>query len=157
MRKFPLSAVLMLIPAFALVFRGLPWLPRWTQGHGRPVQGGRQETADVEKGKVAGLAAGDGKITGTVKFKGEAPKMPLEARIAAHKDAEICMMGKGFEKNEQMWIVDDKGGVANVVISLAAPAGKKFDKLKDDSAFKKGVELDQPHCAYVPHVVAAPR
>jgi hypothetical protein len=90
----------------------------------------------------------DGVITGFVKIKGKAPEMkPIDA-LKGHGDAKTCLMGEAVD---QTWHVDD-GRVADVVIFLGKPEGKRFsDKVKDKSA--KTFVLDQPFCQYVPHVV----
>jgi hypothetical protein len=88
-------------------------------------------------------------VTGVVKIKGKAPAEPVIDAIAKHGDAAVCLKG---DTKEQTWHVNNDGRVANVIIILAPPAGKRFsDKVNDK--VKKEVVVDQPVCQYVPHVV----
>jgi hypothetical protein len=54
------------------------------------------------------------------------------------------------------WMIGKDNGVANVVISLRPPSGKYFP-IKDEAKKLDGktVVMDQPHCAFIPHVAAA--
>jgi hypothetical protein len=66
------------------------------------------------------------------------------------------MKGTGNDTKMQKWLVGKGNGLANVVVSLEPPTGKKYkidDKLIDPFK-KKEVVLDQPFCAYHPHVAA---
>lgn len=97
-------------------------------------------------------AATDGVLKGRVVLDGgDAPKMMAIEAMAKHQDAKVCLAGDETEKSEQTWIVGKDKGVANVVVRLLPPAGKKF---KNVAPAKDQVEIDQPHCAYVPNVVA---
>ena len=92
----------------------------------------------------------NGILKGRVVLDGAAPANAQIASMAAHNDAKICLSGTEAEKGEQTWFVGANKGVANVVIQLAAPAGFKFKKIAPANV---EVEIDQPHCAFVPHVV----
>ncbi len=72
-----------------------------------------------------------------------------------HADAGICLGGKPSEKVEQTWMVDgDSKAVQNVVVWVAPPKGQFFKKPADDKkTWKDEVTVDQPHCAFEPHVV----
>ncbi len=96
----------------------------------------------------------DGILKGRVVLDGATPKIELIKAMAGHTDSKTCLAADAdeFEKMTQEWILAaDKKGVANVVIKLLPPAGKKFKAMEPE---KKEVEMDQPHCAFVPHVVA---
>jgi plastocyanin len=94
----------------------------------------------------------DGVVKGRVVLDGDAPKIALITMMAEHADKKVCLAGSDVEKSEQYWVLaPDKKGVANVVIKLLPPEGKKFKNIAPE---KKEVEIDQPHCAFVPHVVA---
>lgn len=90
----------------------------------------------------------DATVSGVVKITGKAPAMPEIDAVKKHGDAAFCLKG---DVKEQTWHVNNDGRVANVIIILAPPAGKRFsDKVNDK--VKKEVYLDQPVCQYVPHV-----
>ncbi len=99
-------------------------------------------------------AATDGVIKGRVVIDGPAPKIEAIAAMQAHTDKATCLApdAEAFEKVTQGWILAaDKKGVANVVVKLLPPTGKKFKAM---TPAVKEVEMDQPHCAFIPHVVA---
>jgi hypothetical protein len=102
-----------------------------------------------KKAAAAMIKPGDGKLTGRVVYDGEAPKMLFIAEMDKHNDAKACCLkGSEKEKNDQTWIIGKDKGVANVVVWLAPPKGSKFEVVQSGGA----VVIDQPHCAYVPHV-----
>lgn len=98
---------------------------------------------------VSGMAAyvgGDvkdgGSISGTVKFKGNAP---APKKLDVGKDKEVC--GKSA-KMDQSLIVNG-GNLVNAVVTITdIKTGKKIDLKK--------VTLDQKECEYHPHVLAFP-
>src|SRR5205085_7504186 len=94
-----------------------------------------------------------GTIKGRVVLADGTPKIEsLKPQMEKNQDAKVCLSGKEFEKQEQTWILaSDNKGVANVVVRLVPPSGKAFKTIAPD---KKEVDIDQPHCAFVPHVVA---
>jgi len=103
-------------------------------------------------GAAATIKPGDGKVIGRVVYDGTAPKPGRIPELDKHEDAkQVCHKGPEEEQLDQTWIVGKDGGVANAVIWLA-PASKdsKFEVVESKGA----VTVDQPHCAYVPHVVA---
>ena len=164
MRRFPISGLLMLLPAFALVFLvGCP-PPATNKDKDKDkvavaADAGKDKDKTTDKGKggaaVEITTETDGTVKGVVKFDGVPPEpKPLKA-IGENKDAPMCMKGGGNHIVEQTWLVKKDGAVANVVISLAAPTGKKFkitDALK--KPFEQTAFMDQPFCAYTPHVMA---
>jgi plastocyanin len=98
---------------------------------------------------VSGMAAyqaGDvkdgGSISGTVKFKGNAP---APKKLDVNKDKEVC--GK-TPKTDQSLVVNN-GNLANAVVTITdIQKGKKIETKK--------VTLDQNGCEYKPHVLAFP-
>jgi plastocyanin len=94
-------------------------------------------------GYEAGDVANGGKITGTVKFVGEAPAMP---KIEATKDAAVC--GK-TEKFDEALAVGEGNGLKNVVVSIT-----NIEKGKAQAS--EGGVLDQKDCLYQPRVVLSP-
>jgi hypothetical protein len=96
-------------------------------------------------------------LVGVVKYKGEWPKQEQEPAIAMNeKEGPKCLDGaRKIDKIKQTWIVSDKGEVANVIVFIEPPKGKKFkitEALKEP--FKKKLVVDQMFCAYEPHVAA---
>jgi hypothetical protein len=159
MRRLSLF-VLFMMPALVLLTT--------TPGCGKKEEA-KKGTGEVKKSSEAkkdgeekkGTAAGektpleaklDGTITGKVTFEGE-PPVPEPQKMEAKDD---CMTGaKEFEKIKQTWMVDPKTkAVENVVIYLEPPAGKYFNLAPEDKKRKDVIMVDQPHCAFVPHVVA---
>jgi plastocyanin len=83
-----------------------------------------------------------GSISGTVKFKGNAP---APKKLDVSKDKEVC--GKS-PKVDQSLVVNN-GNLANAVVTITdIKTGKKIDAKK--------VTLDQKGCEYQPHVLAFP-
>jgi plastocyanin len=101
---------------------------------------------------------------------------PARQPVKATKDEEVCAKDKDF--NTEDWVVNTKsGGIRNVVVWLAPePAGDKAAALQkaqaDNKTFvfasfkaadihpdakpaKNEVEIDQPCCRFIPHVVVA--
>jgi hypothetical protein len=81
----------------------------------------------------------------------------LVPKMMMHVDKACCLdpNAKDAEKMDSTWIVDPKTrGVANVVVWLKLPKGTYFpipDRLK---VRKEEIIVDQPHCAFIPHVSA---
>ena len=106
-------------------------------------------------GKSAVLVDLDDPTTGTIHGKvildGPNPPEPEIKAMLTHNDHAICLAGPEREKVEQTWLVDPKTkGVSDVYIKLLPPAGKKFKTL---APAQPEAIIDQPHCAYVPHVL----
>ncbi len=75
----------------------------------------------------------------------------LEQAKLDQKSQEVCKAG---DMKQQAWKVDDKGGVANVFVWLVPPKSKFF--ATDPAKLKlQDVVIDQPHCAFEPHVAWA--
>jgi len=83
-----------------------------------------------------------GTISGTVKFKGNAP---APKKLEVSKDTEVC--GK-TPKMDQSLVVKDGNLVNAVVMITDIKKGKKVET--------KEVTLDQKGCEYQPHVLAFP-
>jgi hypothetical protein len=98
----------------------------------------------------------DGGVQGKVIFDGEPPVMEFIERIKDHEDRVSCLKASPAETRKQTWMVDQKTrAVANVVVWFEPPPGKFF-QLRDLDKKRVGefVVIDQPHCAFVPHVAA---
>ena len=109
----------------------------------------------AQEAKTKLAASGWGSLKGKVIFKGKPPELPSPiAAMKMHQDARCCLMGSPKELINPTWIIDPKTkGLANVVIWLKPPAGHYFPIHADDKKRKDIVVIDQPHCAFVPHVV----
>lgn len=118
----------------------------------RPVA--KKDGPTTETTKAVPLEAKEyGTLSGTVTLDGDLPAMPKQEFSGDNK--ATCAMGSEWELIQQTWLVNKENkGVANVVIFLKAPDGKFF-RLKDgDEKRSDTVVVDQPHCAFMPHVVA---
>jgi hypothetical protein len=95
-------------------------------------------------------------LKGKFVYEGEPPE-PIN-KIEQKPDEQECHKDTATkeEMSQQVWMVNPKNkGVANVVVFLKAPDGQFF-KISDEQlkeAKSKKVVLDQPHCAYIPHIV----
>lgn len=92
----------------------------------------------------------DGTIKGRVILQGDAPKSFVIEAMKKGQDAKFCQAGEDYETHDQTWIVGKDKGVANVLVRLVPPAGKKFKPIEDNGE----VLIDVPHCTFVPHIVA---
>jgi hypothetical protein len=105
-------------------------------------------------------AAKRGTIKGKVTLAGNRPdadisnkQKTLEEAMKKHENRDTCLSGSADEKSQQTWKIDDKGGIENVVVYLKAPKGYYFKVTDEDIKSVKDVTIDQPHCAFIPHVV----
>jgi hypothetical protein len=102
-----------------------------------------------------------GTLSGRVTLKGERPDVSaktaaLRAAMKA-KDEEHCLKTAPPDQTvDQSVRVGRNKGVGNAVVFLRPPDGQFFeiDPAKLDKALLADVVLDQPHCAFVPHVLA---
>ena len=91
-------------------------------------------------------------IKGKVVYDGTPPTpKSLKDAMSAVQDKAICLAGN---TDDPLWIVGADKGVANVVVWVQAPEGKYLATPAKDQAQTKKVTIDQPHCAFEPHVVA---
>jgi hypothetical protein len=125
---------------------------KYVSGRDKGASGGASTGAAAEPLK----APLDGVIRGRVVLEGEKPVMAVIPTMATHNDHAVCLAGDEAEKRDPKWIIGKDNGVANVVVFLKPPQGKYFlVKDEDKNLSGKNKEMDQPHCAFVPHVVAA--
>ena len=92
-------------------------------------------------------------IKGKVVYDGTppTPKSLKEQMSEAKGDKELCLSG---DTNDPLWMVGADKGVANVVVWVKAPEGKYLKTPDKLQARTEKVKIDQPHCAFEPHVVA---
>jgi hypothetical protein len=94
-------------------------------------------------------------LEGVAYFKGKTPKR----KVIVYEDFDpkqkvICMANKDQAK-DMTWLVHDEDGkkvVENVVVYLVPPKGKYFKINPKQKSWKSKVDIDQPHCAFIPHV-----
>lgn len=96
----------------------------------------------------------DGVVKGRVVLDGTAPQMQAIKDMQEHQDKKVCLAADATEEEKltQQWKVSKDNGVANVVIKIVP--FKKTEEFKKVEPATTEVEIDQPHCAFVPHVVA---
>lgn len=104
-------------------------------------------------GPKTAIKAGDGVIKGKIVFAGTAPGGELIPNLNDPK-YKSCVSKNKNENTDQLWIIGENKGVANVVIYLKAAGDKYFEASEADKKRSDTVEVDQPHCAFLPHVSA---
>jgi hypothetical protein len=101
---------------------------------------------------------GWGSLSGKVTLKGEVPPVvDWTEKMKLHDDKACCLDPKAklIEKVDPTWIVDPKTkAVANVVVWIKAPAGTYLPTHADFKKKREPAVIDQPHCAFVPHIAA---
>lgn len=110
------------------------------------------ETPKASGEKTAIESTGWGTLKGTVKYDGDPPALTdYSADVDKHKDKDRCVMG---DISNQSWKVNkDSKGVANVVVWVRPTEGKVFkEHPADKKTWKDLVTIDQPFCAFEPHV-----
>jgi hypothetical protein len=163
MKRFHLAGLLA-VPALAVALAVVPGCSKDTttkktetttkSGTGTTTT---KTTETTKEGKGEAITAPtDGVIKGKVTYAGTPPPEPPIKAMEAHADKDVCLAGSHDEKVDQTWLVSKDKGVANVVVYLQPTGGKHF-KVTDSmvaEAKKDNPSIDQPHCAFVPHVVA---
>lgn len=94
---------------------------------------------------LAGSLATAGEITGTITLKGTPPK---EKDITPLKDDPTCGKLHTEMPTTHFYVVDSKGELADVVVSLQGISGKST------GASAAPAELDQKGCEYTPQILA---
>ena len=89
-----------------------------------------------------------GTITGTVKWSGPVPKMPM---AAINKDVEVCDPQAQKKRDLERLLVASNSGVANTVVFLKDITKGKAMDLPEGRQF-----LNQKTCRYEPHVLLVP-
>jgi hypothetical protein len=122
-------------------------------GGGAAKGGGEKPSAPsvTPAGKKEELAStGSGTLKGKVMLEGDMPDISKDIIDPNQKDHDYCEKGPTAAQN---WKIGKDKGVANVVVWVRAPKGKYFKVPKMKEA-KEMVKIDQPFCAFEPHVVA---
>jgi hypothetical protein len=154
MRRLLSIACVLLLAAMLNVSTGCGKGPKKGGGGG---DGDGDGDGEVTPDKVRALAKATGwaTIKGKVTYDGTAPARVKNAELFNNTDcAKVAGKATEDENSEQLWLVTSDGEVENVAVWIEPEAGKYFDiddKEKDRTG--KSVVVDQPHCAYVPHVI----
>jgi len=100
-------------------------------------------------------------LIGKVAFDGDKPDLDkltkeLQERMRV-KDEGHCLAKEATddEKSQQIWKIDEKGGVANVFVWISPLKGKSFHIDPAKKTWEDEVVIDQPHCSFTPHAVVA--
>lgn len=95
----------------------------------------------------------EGKGTGTIKGKvtldGTAPADAKVKMDPGNKDIGHCSKG---DTEDLTWVVGPGNGLANVVVYLKAPGNATFKVDMSKKTWNDEVSIDQPFCAFKPHV-----
>jgi len=155
MRRFRLITMLLLVPGLATLATvsgcGGNEEQKTSQDGGKKAGGpGKKSTAPTAPVESTGW----GTIKGKVTFDGSPPERP---ELTIDKNTDVCKCKpaqKRGDTKEQTWKVGGPDhGLANVVVWVRAPAGKYF-KIPDDQQKRMDtVKLEQPFCAFEPHVM----
>src|SRR5262249_53790208 len=149
-------AALVLIPVLAFVVTA----PGCSKGEDKPKKqkpqgdgddGGKEELKPIEA-KETGTLEGTISLTGAPTNTG-ADYVAGISGLKTQKDKDTCTAGikEGDKERMNKWRSKD-GKLQDVVIYVKAPDGKYF-KVSADQAKPKEASIDQPHCAFEPHVV----
>jgi hypothetical protein len=117
----------------------------------KPEGGGSGAGTPAASGERTALKAdGWATIKGKVTYAGAAPAQAKINIPDNNKDKDYCLKG---DMNDPSLIVGADKGVANVVVWIRPPKDKYFDIPADQQKpALTQVKIDQPHCAFEPHV-----
>jgi plastocyanin len=91
-------------------------------------------------------AAGEGKITGTIKLDGQAPH---QKPIDMSKEPSCAQQHAGKPVTTETVMVGPNGGLQNVVLYLS----EGLSPAAAGTAATQPIEINQKGCQYIPHVV----
>src|SRR5262245_28999699 len=128
--------------------------------------GGKKEK-DGGKSAKGAMTAVEGDYSGTIKgkvtFKGKKPNIDTLNKdllasinkLEKKEDKDVCLTNAPeAQRTEQQWKIGPGDGVANVVVWIQpAEKGQYFKIDKSKKTWEDQVVMDQPHCAFLPHVV----
>jgi hypothetical protein len=148
MQRFRFLAILFLVPALAFLIAGGGCKGKKSGDTGSGPTDGEPEENGKEEKRTPLKVPDKGTLKGVAYFKGTPP--PVGDNKFEGTDEKTCNEG---DMKMQFWKIDKASKkIANVVISLNPPAGKYFE-IKDLEV--ANVTVDQPHCAFIPHVSVA--
>ncbi len=102
----------------------------------------------------ASASSANGVVSGRVVFDGKKPELkPLT--ITAEASKGCCPGDKRVNEQDPSLLIDEKGGLANVVLTIEVPdsAGAPGAKLEIP---KDAIPFDQKQCMFEPHVLVIP-
>jgi hypothetical protein len=155
MRRYRFLGFLVLLPTLALLLSGLGC------GGGTPTTGGGP-SADSgvkkdggAKGKREPLAStGWGTLTGVVLLEGQPPPPgSLKDREDYKNSPDRKECDKGDTTDPNSWRISSNNGVEYVVVWLQPTSRNQYFKMPEKPTWKEEVVMDQPYCAFEPHVV----
>jgi len=156
MLRFRCFAVLLLAPALALLGVGCGGgdkgkdQPKPAAKSGGEGGGAGAKSASSAASATPVEAKGVATLKGRVTYDGNPPPREEIKIPDDNKDKDYCHKG---DTKEQKWLVGPDKGVANVVVFIRAPEGHYF-KIPADQQKAEDVIIDQPFCAFIPHVRA---
>ncbi len=165
MQRFRFLGMLLLVPALAVFLaaggcgkkdgtkKNADKEEQANKDEGEKKDDGKGEEAEGAKTELA--SKGWGTLKGTVYFDGEIPKPAVIEQAKTHKDHAVCEQGDITEQTWRVKEVDGNKVVANAVVYLRPPAGKVFKIDMDKKTWPDVITVDQPHCAFEPHISVA--
>jgi hypothetical protein len=93
-----------------------------------------------------------GTLKGKVTFDGDPPEVK---ELPIDKDKAHCLCQEAKDRGDTKdptWKIGKNTGVADVVVWLRAPKGEPFEVPEKLRRRDETVRLDQPYCAFEPHV-----
>jgi len=127
---------------------------------------GGKDKADVKQAKKTAVRPGKGTFKGKVTLTGDKPdiaKLNEEIHsLMAKADAmfkPVCIdKAPQDQKDQQDWRIGPDNGVKDVFVFFKPTSTTYFAFEEGDEAVKaakKAIDLQQPHCAFVPHALTA--
>ncbi len=150
--KLRLVSTVFLIPAVAFFAAGCGGGDKPSEkptGSSGPSSAAKSETKKSGGAKEMLASTGTGTVKGKFVFDGDPPK---PATLDMNKDTEHCKKGPPNDTTDPTWRVGPDKGLANVIVWLQAPADKYFKIPDDMKSVKQPAVVDQPFCAFEPHV-----
>lgn len=162
MRRYRIFALALLAPAAMILAIGCGKKDGGADNKGGPDTKGAQaqNTGPGPGGAKTAIEAKEWTtLKGKVVYDGDVPKDDgaLKKQMDDHKDKAVCC-AEGADTGALAWRVNPENkGIANVVVWVRPPDGKFFKPGTPNEEVwkKKDATVDQPNCAFEPHVQAA--
>ncbi|HEY7423808.1 MAG TPA: hypothetical protein VH682_06135 [Gemmataceae bacterium] len=119
-------------------------------------------SAEDKEVELRPIPPGTGVLKGKIILKGAPPNLKaLDATLQAEMAKQpggVCLKCEDFEKTTQAYRLGgpDNKQVGNAFVWIEPEAGSFFqiDAKQIEEAARKPAEMDQPHCAFLPHCLA---